>query len=668
MLFTHFFFLLSLSPPTAQEIPKALTQHEDTRTDAYYWIKEKQSSAVKSYLEAENQYTDASMASTKRLQETLYQEYMQRIADSDTSVPITRKGVTYTTLSPKDKPYSVHIRGENEVFFDENVYAEGKDFFDVGSFALSDDQNLLAFSVDTAGDEIYAIEFKDLKTGKPLADRIEKTSGQMLFGADNTFLFYTTLDSAHRAYRLYRHKMGTSGEDQLLYEEKNPGKDLTLRKSRDESTLFLVSGGHLTATTFFLDAAHPEGKFCEVIPEVEGVLYSVERRHGDFYITTNASAPNFKVIVKSQAGCKVLIPEREDVSIEGVALFENYLALFEMKGGLSQMETLALDTNQMTTVNFPEPTYSLSPSGYTEFCSNTVRFSFSSLITPTTIFDYDMKKGTFEMKKRAFVGPYNPGSYVEKRFFATACDGTQIPISLVYKKGMKLKGTLLKGYGAYGCIYSPTFSKTALSLLDRGVALAIAHVRGGGEYGRRWYDAGRLFNKRNSFTDFIVAAECLIARGMGPLVIQGRSAGGLLVGASAMMRPDLFKGVVAQVPFVDVLTTMSDPTIPLTTSEYEEWGNPVKEDEYFYMKSYSPYDNVFKRNYPAMLVVAGVNDVRVSYVEPVKWVAKMRALKTDTNPLYLKTYTSGHFGSSDKFSSLEETAFVDAFILNVLEK
>lgn len=675
MLFKHLFFVvLNLTPPLAQKEPKTLEAHGDKRVDDYYWLKNKQSEEVKLYLEKENNYVDEVMASTKDLQKELYSEFLARLPECDESVPTKKKDNFYYTTDPKDKPYGILYRKKGslsapaEVIFDENEFAKGK-FFSVGGMALSYDQNILAFTEDFVGNEEYTLKFKDLNTGEILNDAIAKVGGSAVFANDNQTVFYLKLDETNRPYQLYRHKLGSdSKEDVLLFEEKDPCFSIGIGKSNDSQIIYLESGSSLTTTTFYINANTPEASFVEILPKVNNVKYLAEHGEGNFYIVTNSDAPNFKVITLDG---KVILPEREDTSIEDAALFGANFALFEMRNGLPIIEILNVKTGQIEkTLSFDEPTYSLSRVGGIEYDSEIIRFTLSSFVTPNSTYDYNLKTGELILRKKEFVGQYSAEDYQEKRIFAKAPDGTLVPISLVYKKGVEPRGLYLKGYGAYGMKYLPHFSRASLSLLNRGVTIAIAHIRGGGEFGRKWYDAGRLFCKKNSFTDFIAASETLIKEGYATkdnLIIQGRSAGGLLMGAVLNMRPDLFHAAVVQYPFLDVLTTMSDPTLPLTTGEYNEWGNPSIEKQYFYMKSYSPYDNIKSQAYPNILLMGGFNDVRVLYTEPAKFAAKLRANKTDSNLLLLKTIGTGHFGAADRFNALEEEAFVDAFILKMLQ-
>ncbi|MDH4223221.1 MAG: S9 family peptidase, partial [candidate division Zixibacteria bacterium] len=545
---------------------------------------------------------------------------------------------------------------------------------------ISPNHQLLAYSVDTSGAENYTVYVKNLNSGKLLEDIIPNASDLMEWGNDNMTLFYSTLDEIKRPYKLYRHKLGTnSSDDSLLYHEKDEAYYLNLSKSKSKAYIFMSLESITTTEVHFLDAENPSGDFKIIHPRQYEMEYSVEHHGNKFYILTNDNAKNFKLMETSvenpsRENWVEIIPHRDSVKIDRIEPFKNHLVIYERENGLKKIRIADLSTGVVHNVEFLEPVYTLWKAENPDFNTNILRFTYTSLLTPESVFDYNMDNRTRELKKQSEVlGGYDPSLYQSERIFARAKDGTAVPISLVFKKGITKEGNnplLLDGYGSYGISSEPYFSSNRLSLLNRGFIYAIAHVRGGGEMGRYWYEDGKLLKKRNTFTDFIACAEYLIAEkytSSDKLVATGGSAGGLLMGAITNMRPDLFKIVIAEVPFVDVVNTMMDPTIPLTVTEYEEWGNPHNKEYYDYIRSYSPYDNVETRDYPNLLISAGLNDPRVAYWEPAKWTAKLRALKTDTNLLLLKTNMgAGHGGASGRYDYLKEIAFEYAFIFKVL--
>ncbi len=674
------------APPIAEKIPKVDTSFGDVRVDDYFWLRDKNNPEVIKYLEAENKYTEAVMKSTEKLQEKLYKEMLSRIKETDFSVQEKVDDYYYYTREEKGKQYKIYCRKKGsldspeEILLDANELAKGHNYLDVGVYKVSPDHQLLAYSIDTTGAEDFILYFKDLGTGKALTDVIPNTSYSAEWANDNKTIFYNTLDKAKRPYKLYRHILGTDPKnDVLIYHEKDEAFNLDLKKSKSKAYFFLVLESETTSENWYLDASHPEAHFKIIQPRQHEMEYSVEQ-HGDkFYILTNDNAKNFKLMQApvnnpSKGNWKVVIPSADSVKLDNIEVFKNHLVVYERERGLKKIRITNLTDNQVHYVDFPEPVYTFWPERNPDFHTNLLRFDYFSLITPKSVFDYDMDKKTRELKKQDEVlGGYNPSLYQEERIFAKASDGTLVPISLVYKKGMERNGKnplFLYGYGAYGISSEPYFSSNRLSLLDREFIYAIAHVRGGGEMGRYWYEQGKLMNKKNTFTDFIACAEHLIAEkytSEEDLVINGGSAGGLLMGAVTIMRPDLFKVVVADVPFVDLINTMLDPTLPLTVIEYEEWGNPQEKKYYEYMRSYSPYDNVHAKAYPNMLITTSLNDPRVSYWEPSKWTAKLRALKTDDNLLLLKiNMGAGHGGSSGRYDFLKDIALEYAFIFKVL--
>jgi oligopeptidase B len=676
----------NVAPPIAEKIPKIDTSFGDIRVDNYFWLRDKNNPEVIKYLQAENKYTETVMKPTEKLQEKLYKEMLSRIKETDLSVPEKIDDYYYYTREEKGKQYRIYCRkkgsldAKEEILLDANELARGHNYLDVGVYTVSPDHQLLAYSIDTTGAEDFTLYFKDLNTGKVLADVIPNTSYSAEWANDNQTVFYNTLDEAKRPYKLYRHILGTDPKnDALVYHEKDEAFNLDLKKSKSKAYLLMLLESETTSEDWYLDASHPDGDFKIIQPRQHEMEYSVEQ-HGDkFYILTNDNAKNFKLMQApitnpSKENWKEIIPNRDSVKIDDIEVFKNHLVVYERERGLKKIQITNLTNNEVHYVDFNEPVYTFWPERNPDFNTNLLRFDYTSLITPRSVFDYDMTKRTRELKKQDEVlGGYNPSLYQSERIFAKASDGTLVPISLVYKKGMTRNGKnplFLYGYGAYGISSEPYFSSNRLSLLDRGFIYAIAQVRGGGEMGRYWYEQGKLLNKKNTFTDFIACAEQLVAEkytSRDELVINGGSAGGLLMGAVTNMRPDLFRIVIANVPFVDLINTMLDPSLPLTVIEYEEWGNPHEKEYYGYMRSYSPYDNVQTKAYPNMLITTSLNDPRVSYWEPTKWTAKLRALKADNNLLLLKiNMGAGHGGSSGRYDYLKDIALEYAFIFKVL--
>ncbi|HZS49784.1 MAG TPA: S9 family peptidase [Bryobacterales bacterium] len=683
-------FLLSarigLKPPAAKTVPKTSTIHGDTRVDEYSWLRERSNPEVIRYLEEENRYTEAVMKHTEPLQAALYEEMRRRIKETDLSVPEKIDNYFYYQKTVEGQQYPVFCRKRDaqdapeEIILDQNALAAGHNYFRLGVHQPSPNHRLFAFSTDTNGSETYTLALKDLSTGELLKDQIPETYYGLAWGNDNKTFFYTTLDPAKRPYRLFRHTVGTDpAHDKLVYEEKDEKFFVHISKTRSRKYILLTLESETSSEVRYLSADEPTGEFRVVEPRRPNVEYGVEH-HGDrFFIVTNENAKNFKLMDApvsdpSRRNWKEVIPHREAVKLDGVDAFENHLVIYERENGLRKMRIRNMSTGEIRAVDFPEPVYTFFPATNPEFHTHLLRFNYTSLVTPRSVFDYDMNTGRRELKKQYEVlGGYEPERYQSERVFAQAPDGASVPISLVYKKGLARDGKnplLLYAYGAYGLSTDPVFSPDRLSLLDRNFIFAIAHVRGGGEMGRSWYENGKLLHKKNTFTDFIACAEHLIAEGYTAkdrLVIYGGSAGGLLIGAVLNMRPELFKIAIAKVPFVDVINTMLDESLPLTVTEFEEWGNPKEKQYYDYMKSYAPYENVAAKAYPHMLVTTGLNDPRVSFWEPAKWVARLRKVKTDENVLLLKTNMgAGHGGASGRYDRLKETAFEYAFILDLL--
>ena len=675
-----------VTPPIAEQQPEVLELHGDRRIDKYFWMRDINNPKVIEYLQAENTYTAAMMQHTEALQTQIYNEMLERIKETDLSVPNRIDDYYYYCRTEKGKSYPIHCRKKGnlqaaeEILLDENELAAGHDFFELGVFAVSPNHQVLAYSFDTTGSEEYTLCFLHLNTGHLYPETITETYVSFVWANDNQTGFYTKVDDINRPYQLLRHTLGTSAEkDVLIYEEKDEIFHLYVGKTLSKSYIVMQLESSITTEIHYLDANHPQGDLKIVQPRTTGVEYELDHHNDDFYIVTNYNATNFQLVKTSvyapgRENWQTIIPHREDVLLLGVSLFANHLVIYERKGGLPRARVQNLGTGEENYISFPEPTYEFYEGNNLEFNTNILRFHYTSLVTPHSVFDYNMDSHERELKKQTEVlGGYDKTQYRSEWLMATAVDGTKIPISMVYKQGVKQDGKnplLLTGYGAYGSSYPASFSSSRLTLLDRGVVFAIAHIRGGEEMGRQWYEQGKFLQKKNTFTDFIACAEYLIAENWTAsdrLAITGGSAGGLLMGAVMNMRPDLFKVVVADVPFVDVVTTILDTSLPLSAMEWEEWGNPNDMVYYDYMKSYSPYDNVEAKHYPDLLITAGLNDARVKYWEPAKWTAKLRELKTDNNILLLKTnMDAGHSGASGRYESLRELSFEYAFILDRL--
>ncbi len=674
-----------MNPPSAAKIPKTLRKLGDVRVDEYSWLQDRTNPEVIRYLEAENAHTALRMRATKSLRTKLFSEMRRRIKETDLDVPTRVDDNYYYSRTQRGKQYAIFcrkkgsLRATEEVLLDQNLLARDHKYFQLGFVEVSPDHKLVAFGVDIRGDERFTLQLKDLVTGKLKRDSVRDV-GNVAWAADSKTLFYTTLDPQHRPYKVFRHRVGDlSRRDVLVYHEENDAFFASVSVSRSRDYVFLGLQAKTTSEIHFLPAGKPLSRFRIVQRRRKHLEYDVEH-HGDhFYIVHNHRAKNFKlarapISSPSMQHWRTVIPERKDVMIEDASAFTNHLVIYERTEGIRRVVVHNFARGTDHRVSFPEQVYHVAETGNPEFKTRVLRFAYTSLVTPMSVFDYDMDTKRRRMLKRTPVlGGYRPDKYVTERIFATAKDGKRVPISLVHRKGIRHDGrnpTVLSGYGSYGLSRDPIFSSTRLSLLDRGVVFAIAHVRGGSEMGRSWYEAGKFHRKKNTFTDFIACAEEVIRRrhtSPRHLAITGGSAGGLLMGAVVNMRPDLFGVVVADVPFVDVLNTMLDPGLPLTVLEYDEWGNPNDRRYYRYIKSYAPYENVRRQAYPTMLVTAGLNDPRVSYWEPAKWVARLRAMKTDTHELLLKTEMgSGHFGASGRYEMLKEIAFEYAFILTRL--
>jgi oligopeptidase B len=673
-------------PPTAKKVAKELTIHGDTRTDNYYWLNQREDQEVIDYLTAENEYKEEILSHTKDFQEKLFEEIKGRIKQDDQSVPYKENGYFYITRYEEGQEYPIYSRkkgsldAEEEIMLNVNELAKPYSFFNVGGRSVSPDNKLLAYGEDTLSRRIYTIKFKNLETGEMLDDTIEGTTGGAVWAADNQTVFYNMKDpTTLRGYKIMRHKLGTpSSEDVVVFEEKDETFVSFVYKTKSKKYIVIGSYATLSQEYQVLEADNPTGDFRIIQPRERNLEYGIAHFEDKFYIRTNLDAKNFRLMETdekntSKENWKEVIAHRDDVLLEGMDIFSNYMVLSERINGITQLR-IRPNEGEEHYIDFGEDAYLTYTSINPEFETNILRIGYTSMTTPNSTYDYNMDTKEFELlKQQEVIGDFDPANYQSERVYATADDGTKIPISLVYKKGFKKDGTeplLLYGYGSYGASMEPYFSSVRLSLLDRGFCYAIAHIRGGEEMGRQWYEDGKLLNKKNTFTDFIDCAEHLLEKkyaGKDKLFAMGGSAGGLLMGAVVNMRPDLWKGVVAAVPFVDVVTTMLDESIPLTTGEFDEWGNPKDEEYYKYIKSYSPYDNVEAKDYPAMLVTTGLHDSQVQYWEPAKWVAKMREMKTDKNPLLLHTnMEAGHGGASGRFERYKETAMEYAFMLDLV--
>lgn len=675
-----------MQAPIAKKIEKKLEKHGDIRIDNYYWLNERENPEVIKYLEEENKYTESILKPTEEFQAKLFEEMKSRIKEDDSSVPYKLNGYWYLTEFQKGKEYPIHKRrkdtldNKDEILFDVNLMAEGHAYYNLGGISVSPDNTLCSFGVDNVSRRIYTIQIKDLKTGQLLDDKIENTTGGSVWSADNETLFYTRKDDTLRAYQIWKHKLGTSSSDDVLvFEEKDETFSVYIYKSKSRDYIIIGSSSTVSYEYRFIPSNEPDAEF-KIFQERERDLeYSIEHFGDEFYIQTNKDdAFNFKLMKTSinatdQNNWIEVIPHREEVFIEGFEIFKNYLVVEERTNGLIQMNIKAWDNSQDYYLPFSEETYTAGSGTNPDFDTNILRYGYTSLTTPTSVIDFDMKNQTSEVKKEQIVlGDFNKENYTSERIWAEARDGEKVAISLVHHKDTKLsKDTplLLYAYGSYGYTIEPNFSSIRLSLLDRGFVYAIAHIRGGQYLGREWYEDGKMLEKKNTFFDYIDVAKHLIKieyTSSAHLYGMGGSAGGLLMGAVINYEPTLFNGVVAQVPFVDVVTTMLDETIPLTTGEYDEWGNPNDEEYYHYMKEYSPYDNVETKHYPNILITTGFHDSQVQYWEPAKWTAKLRELKTDDNILIFKTdMSSGHGGASGRFESLKEDALEYAFLLMI---
>lgn len=679
---------VKITPPSAAIKPKTLEKHGDVRTDNYYWLNERENKEVIDYLNKENDYYKQSTAHTDKLKADLFLEMKGRIKEDDSSVPYFYNGYYYITRFEKGKDYPIYSRkkssmdAKEEILFDCNELAKGHSYFNLGGLNISEDNKWVAFGIDTVSRRQYTIQVKNLETNEILPLKIENTTGGSTWAGDNKTLFYTRKDAVTlRSDKIYKHKMGTDVKaDVLVFHEKDDTYNTFVYKEKSKKYLVIGSGSTLTSEYRILDAKKPDGEFKIFQPRTRGLEYSIAHYGDKWYIVTNKDkATNFKLMTTPETATakenwKDLIPHRKDVLLEDIEIFKNYLVVTERNNGLYKIRIMPWSGKGEYYLPFESETYTAGTTTNVDFDTEILRYSYQSLATPSSVIDFNMKTKEKKVLKEQQVlgGKFDKNNYAEERVWATAADGTKIPISIVYRKGIKKDGKnplLLYAYGSYGASMDAYFSSIRLSLLDRGFIYAIAHIRGGEDLGRDWYENGKLLKKKNTFTDFIDCSKFVIAeKYTSPehLYAEGGSAGGLLMGAIVNMAPQLYHGVIASVPFVDVVTTMLDDSIPLTTGEYDEWGNPNDKQYYDYMKSYSPYDNVIAQKYPNMLVTTGLHDSQVQYWEPAKWVAKLRTVKTDSNQLYLDTnMEAGHGGASGRFEALKEVAKEYSFLLDL---
>ena len=676
-----------IAAPIAKTVAYSFENHGKALSDNYRWLHDKNDAEVIAYLEAENEYAKACLNHTEELQETLYKEMRGRIQEDDESVPVQRGDYFYYWRIAEGQQYRVFCRkhgsldAEEQILIDENVLAENLDYCKINHFEPNPDNNLLAYSVDTTGSWVYNLSVLDMNTGENLIEPIPDVAWTIAWASDNKTLFYTVFDDAHRAYQVKRHHVGDNPEnDALIYQEDDDSFSISIERSNSGKYLFMAIGSHSTSEVHFLLADQPTDAFQVIHPRQHWLEYYVEHHENRFLIWMNEEAENFKIMEVSvdnpaKENWREIIPHREDTLVTGILAFKEFIIITERKNGFPQIGIASPDNlSNSNYMDFPEPVYTVSIGANPTYETKTLRFIYTSLITPLSTVDYDMVTSEWDVKKRQEIpSGYDETLYTSERLEATAEDGTKVPMSLIYRKDLKRDGsnpTLLYGYGSYGYSMEASFSTVRLSLIDRGFVFAIAHIRGGSELGRAWYENGRLMHKMNTFTDFIACAEHLIAENYTSsekLSIMGGSAGGLLVTAVTNMRPDLFKAVVAMVPFTNVITAMMMPELPLTVIEWEQWGNPEKEEEFNYMLTYSPYENTQSTDYPHLYVKAGLNDLQVPYWDPTKWVAKLRTQKTDDNLLLLVTNMgAGHHGSSGRYDYLKEIAQYYAFLIDIL--
>jgi len=678
----------NISPPLATVKPKKLEKHGDVRTDNYYWLNERENPEVIDYLNKENDYYNTMTADQKQFQKDLFEEMKGRIKEDDSSVPYFYNGYFYITRFEKGKDYPIYARkkasleAKEEILFDCNEMAKGHSYFQLGGLNISEDNKWAAFGVDTVSRRQYTIQVKNLQTNEILPLKIENTTGGSTWAGDNTTLFYTRKDEVTlRSDKIYKHKLnGDVKDDVLVYHEKDDTFSAFIYKEKSKKYIVIGASSTLTSEFLILDAKKPDGEFKVFQKRTRGLEYSISHYGDDWYIVTNKDkATNFKLMITPEAktgkeNWKDLIPHRKDVLLEDIDIFKNYLVVSERSNGLNKIQIRPWNGKGEYYLPFESETYTADTSTNPDFDTEILRYSYQSLAVPSSVIDFNMKtkEKTILKEQEVLGGKFDKNNYTEERVWATAADGTKIHISMVYRKGTTKNGKnplLLYAYGSYGASMDAYFSSIRLSLLDRGFIYAIAHIRGGEDLGREWYDNGKLLHKKNTFTDFVDCSKFVIDQkytSAEHLYAEGGSAGGLLMGAIINMAPKLYNGVIAQVPFVDVVTTMLDDSIPLTTGEYDEWGNPADKEYYDYMKSYSPYDNITAQTYPNMLVTTGLHDSQVQYWEPAKWVAKLRVTKTGNNLLYLDTnMEAGHGGASGRFEAIKEVAKEYSFLLDL---
>lgn len=674
------------APPVAKRVPVQLEKHGHVRVDPYYWLRERENPEVIEYLKAENAYTEALLAHTKDMQNALFEEIKGRIKQTDMSVPFKEGGYFYYTRQEEGKEYPIFCRKKGtlespeQIRLDVNVLADGHKFCSVAGLEVSFDQNIQAYAVDTVGRRFYTIHFRNLATGELFKDRIPQVTGNLAWANDNKTVFYTKQDpTTLRSYQVYRHVLGTDpSQDQLIYEEVDETFSCGVFKSKSKRYIVIASRQTLSTEYRFLDTEDPAGAFKVFLPRERNHEYHLDHYGDKFYIRTNLQAKNFRLMEAPVTNIgrerwREVIPHRQDVLLQRIEIFKDHLVVQERQNGLTHLRIRPWSGEQEHYLDFGEPAYQAYIGPNPEFDTPILRYGYSSLTTPDSVYDYNTAtREKVLLKREEILGGFDSRNYQTERLSAPARDRVRVPISLVYRKEMKKDGSrplLLYGYGSYGSSTDAAFNAPMISLLDRGFIYAIAHIRGGQEMGRGWYEDGKLLKKKNTFTDFIDCAEFLVREGYTSsdrLFARGGSAGGLLMGAVVNMRPDLFKGVIARVPFVDVINTMLDASIPLTTDEYDEWGNPNDKTSYEYMLSYSPYDNVEAKAYPHLLVTTGLHDSQVQYWEPAKWVAKLRALKTDPNRVLLKAnMEAGHGGASGRYQRYREIALELAFVLDL---
>jgi len=671
------------APPVAKKIPKVTEIHGVKLVDNYFWLRDKPNPEVKAYLDAENVYTDAVMKPTEPFQKKLYAEMLSRVKETDVEVPYKEGGYFYYTRTEAGQQYQIRCRKKGsmdaaeEVVLDINQLARGQTFMSVAAYSVSDDGNLLAYSTDNTGFRQYTLAVKDLRTGKLLPDHAERV-GSVVWANDNRTIFYSVEDPVtKRQYRVYRHTAGTAGPDDLIYEEKDERFEVEAEKTRSKAYIFLVSASHTTSEVRYIPADQPMSEWKLMVPRKQDVEYYPDHNGEFFYIRVNDTGRNFRMVKAPVSDPRVenwqeVVPQRAAVMLDDIDFFKNYYISYERENGLPQIRATDLSNGKSRRIDFPEPAYIAYSYLNREYDATKFRYGYQSFITPASVFEYDLETATSTLLKQKEVpGGYDQTRYQVEQIYATASDGVKVPISVVHLKNAKLDGSgalYLNGYGSYGVPNDIFFNSNLFSMVDRGVVVAVAHIRGGGEMGKAWHDDGRMMHKKNTFTDFIACAEYLAAQGYGSkdrLTIEGRSAGGLLMGAVLNMRPDLFHAAIVGVPFVDVINTELDESLPLTVGEFEEWGNPKEKMAFDYMITYSPYDNIAAKTYPNMLVKTSFNDSQVMYWEPAKYVAKMRATRTDHNLLILKANMgpAGHGGASGRYDRLKEASFDYAFLL-----